>query len=340
MQPQQPVLRLTTFKTKDGLFIASQKTDYLGRVAIRSDYIVNGKELQPTHHKAWFLVPDETEIKTIEVAFSPKETPDKYVLRDSSLHVEGKIPMLIDYNDVDGYYDQDEDWVWRKHTTIQYLYSLTYATVAGGLQAVEFEVADSGSVEGSISKPLETKFKIAGKYQSDEIEKALKDVVTYSELERVLTPEFLLHEKPCTLSSKQFFNMIRSYVKENIDKTQARVTSDYDFCFTVRKLVEIKPYEIKREQLKANGKSYRSPKFSYAQVKNEEITVFEMTSKEDKYREYPVLDEMKGDSLQDLFDNVKVYLETLVEKINTPIKQCECCKGKGYMLNELSIKTN
>lgn len=46
--------------------------------------------------------------------------------------------------------------------------------------------------------------------------------------------------------------MIRSYVKDNIDKKeQARVTSDYDFCFTVRKLIELKPYEIRSEVLKS-----------------------------------------------------------------------------------------
>lgn len=326
-------VKLAVFTTSDGIFIASQDVNYSGRNVINSKYIVNGKNLIPTHHKAWFLVKGESEIKTIEEPFPPKREPDEYVLRDSSLFVDGKIPLSIPYKDVEGYYDCDDDWLWRKYTAIQGLYTLKYKEYEGGFRPVNFEVVNSGDVDGSVSKPLDSKFKISGKYQSDEVERALKDIVTYSELEQILTPEFLLHEKPCTLPSKQFFNLVRSYVKDNIDKQQARVTSDYDFCFTVRKLIAIKPYEIKREQLKANGKSYRTPKFNYSQVKNEEVTVFEMTSKSDKYNNYPVLDDMTGESLQDLYDNVKVYLEVLMEKINKPIKQCECCKGKGYMIN-------
>ena len=333
MSHQQPVLKLTTFTTNDGLFVASQNHDYSGRVQINQNYIINGKELNKTHHKSWFLVKGETEVKTLQRPFAPTREPDQYVLKDHSLAVEGKIPNSIPYSDVDGYYDCDDDWVWRNYSNIQGLYTLQYKEIEGGLKNVEFEVVDIGKVEGSISKPLENKFKISGKYQSDEVERALKDIVTYSELEKIMTPEFLLHEKPCKLPSKQFFNLVRSYVKDNIDKQQARVTSDYDFCFTVRKLIAIKPYEVKREQLKANGKSYRTPKFNYSQVKNEEVTVFEVTSKSDKYNNYPILDDMTGESLQDLYDNVKVYLEVLMEKINKPIKQCECCKGKGYMIN-------
>lgn len=334
MQPQQPTLKLTTFTTNDGLFVASQNHDYSGRVQISSNYLINGKELTKTHHKSWFLVKGEKEIKTLQKPVHPTIEPDQYVLRDSTLAVEGKIPNEILYSEVNGYYDEDSCWIWRNHSNIQGLYTLQYKEIEGGFEDVEFEVLDSGKVDGSISEPLETKFKISGKYHSDEVEKALKDIVTYSELEKIMTPEFLLHEKPCTLPSKQFFNLIRSYVKDNINKEQARVTSDYDFCFTVRKLIAIKPYEIKREQLKANGKSYRTPKFTYSQIKHEEVTVFEMTSKQDKYNNYPVLDDITGESLQDLHDNIKTYLDVLLEKLNKPIKQCDCCKGKGYLINE------
>ena len=333
MTPQQPVLKLTTFTTNDGLFVASQNHDYSGRVQISQNYIINGKGLTKTHHKSWFLVKGETEIKTLQQPFARKREPDLYLLKDLTLAVEGKIPNSIPYSEVEGYYNCDDDWMWRNYSNIQGLYTLQYKEIEGGLKDVEFEVVDSGKVEGSISEPLENKFKISGKYQSDEVERALKDIVTYSELEKIMTPEFLLHEKPCTLPSKQFFNLVRSYVKDNIDKQQARVTSDHDFCFTVSKLIAIKPFEIKQEQLKANGKSYRTPKFNYSQVKNEEVRVFEITNKADKYSNYPVLDDMTGESLQDLHDNVKVYLEVLMEKINKPIKQCECCKGKGYMIN-------
>lgn len=75
----------------------------------------------------------------------------------------------------------------KPYSYSRFLYVLKYKEIDGGLQPVPFEIEYVGRIEGSINKPLETKFKIAGKYQSDEVERALKDVVTYSELETVLT---------------------------------------------------------------------------------------------------------------------------------------------------------
>jgi hypothetical protein len=67
-------------------------------------------------------------------------------------------------------------------------------------------------------------------------------------------------------------------------------------------------------------------------IGHDDYLVFSSTN--DKYRNYPVLDDITGNSLQDLYDNVKTYLEVLMEKINKPIKKCDCCNGIGYMLNE------
>ena len=165
MQPQQPVLKLTAFTTNDGLSIASQNHDYSGRSQISSNYLINGKELTKTHHKSWFLVKGEQVVKTVQQPFPSKKEPERYVLKDSTLAIEGKIPQTIPYSEVDGYYDCNDVWVWRNCSNIQGLYTLQFKEIEGGLKDVEFEVDHSGNVEGSISEPLETKFKIAGKYQ-------------------------------------------------------------------------------------------------------------------------------------------------------------------------------
>lgn len=122
-------VKLAVFTTSDGIFIASQDVNYSGRNVINSKYIVNGKNLIPTHHKAWFLVKGESEIKTIEEPFPPKREPDEYVLRDSSLFVDGKIPLSIPYKDVEGYYDCDDDWLWRKYTCYDGFVLITYEEV-------------------------------------------------------------------------------------------------------------------------------------------------------------------------------------------------------------------
>ena len=97
MLPEQKALQLIAFTTKDGLFIASKTTRYDGREPINSNYVINSKEPKATHHKAWLLLPNDTEVKTIERVVAPKQEPDLYTLRDSSLFVEGKIPLNINF---------------------------------------------------------------------------------------------------------------------------------------------------------------------------------------------------------------------------------------------------
>ena len=327
MSIQQASLSLKAFTSVDGLFISSTSG-----CEMVITYLINGKELKPTHNKLWQLVECESEIKTVQKLVRSTKCRSHYELIDETLHVDGKIPKRLELDDVGEYYDEDVDYlVWGEYSNLQSLYKTVYSETPEHYADMEFDVKYIGNVDGSISKPLEHKFKISGKYESNEVEKALKDVVTYSELERIMTPEFLLHEKPCTLPSKQFYNIIRSYVKDNIDSANAKVTSDYDFCFTISKVIAVKPYEIKREQLTANGKSYKTPKFNISQVKYVEHKVYEITSTQDRYKGYQVLDDIKGESLQDLYDNVKTYLDVLMEKVNKPVKRCECCNGEGYI---------
>lgn len=326
-QPKQASLSFKAFTSVDGLFIASASGYEISTV-----YLINGKEMKPTHNKLWKLVEGEAEIKTVQKFVRSIKRKSHYELIDETLHVDGKIPKRLELDDVGGYYDEDEGvWVWGNYSNLQSLYKTVYSETPEHYADIDFDVNYVGSVDGSISKPLEHKFKISGKYNSDEVEKALKDVVTYSELERILTPEFLLHEKPCTLPSKQFYNLIRSYVKDNIDPANAKVTSDYDFCFTVSKVIAVKPYEIKREQLTANGKGYKPPKFNVSQVKYVEHKVYEITNTQDRYKGYPTIDDITGESLQDLYDNIKTYLDVLMWKINKPVKRCDCCNGEGYL---------
>ena len=71
--------------------------------------------------------------------------------------------------------------------------------------------------------------------------------------------------------------------------------------------------------------------------------VFEMTwsgygGKKKGYEGYTPIAELKADSLEDMKNKLEDYLKSLIEKINTEVKQCDCCKGTGHIVSK--IKTN
>jgi len=45
-----------------------------------------------------------------------------------------------------------------------------------------------------------------------------------------------------------------------------------------------------------------------------------------------------ADNLLEMQEQVKIYLNRLMEEINTEAEKCNCCNGIGYVVN--SIKTN
>lgn len=161
----------------------------------------------------------------------------------------------------------------------------------------------------------------------------LSKIVTYSELEQMLVPPLAIHNRPCTIGTDDVYRIVRQYIRENIDSRYARISSDYDFCFSVEKIVPIKPYTIKNELRKANGKRYSTPRFSVRTVDKKNCLVFEMTDRR-KYNGYPVISGFSADSLGDMVNHVKQYLDDLMSVINEPVCECEHCHGTGHMLIE------
>jgi hypothetical protein len=121
-------------------------------------------------------------------------------------------------------------------------------------------------------------------------------------------------------------------VKENINPKTAAVTSDYAFCFTVTRKIAVKPYETRVERKKANGSSYAVPKIKTYTHTHKPVELFEMTHSESNYRGYTPIKGFTGENLQDLADNIKHYLDTLMEHINTPYAECEHCSGAGVIV--------
>ena len=169
----------------------------------------------------------------------------------------------------------------------------------------------------------------------------LDGIAEYSHLEQMLTPEFMLHSRPCKLSSATMYKIVRAWVKESINPKAATISSDYEFCFQVNRKVKTKPIVRKTEIRKANGRSYATPRFNTSTTAFKEIPIFEMTyagagNGNSGYDKYTIIPELQADNIQDLADRLKFYLETLMEDINKEVEECSCCNGVGYIVNSIS----
>jgi hypothetical protein len=152
--------------------------------------------------------------------------------------------------------------------------------------------------------------------------------ISVDDIAKAMTPDVAWHLYPCSIDSHTTYRIIRAYVKDHIDPMQAEITSDYDFCFTVKKKVRIVPYIKKWEIYKDNLKSYRPPRFKNKAVDCELLEVFEMTHAKRRYEGYTVVDDFKGNSLAELAANIDRYLSELMEVINRPLARCPHCEGK------------
>lgn len=337
MEATKRVQGLVYYKTDRGLIVGNRAFVY-GNV--RSDLhggcLVNDKKLDGTHSKYWYFLPDETEIVSYKEKVADAHVLKGYTLKDPEMFVEGKIPLQLSVDDVKQYYDDDEDQtMWEHHNNIRPLYEPVYEKVVGGYQEVEFEAECKGVVEGDLERPIETTFRVKhdGAFGSGEVKPVkLENMVHYGELDRILTPEFAIHNKPCALTSKQTYDIIRTFVKDHIDPKEAIITSDYDFCFTVKKKVAVKPWVRTTEQKTRNGRSYRTPKYKNQTIDHKQVEVFEMTHGEKGYQNYTVIKGFTANNLKELVDVIKVYLEELVGYINNPVSECEHCRGTGHMV--------
>jgi hypothetical protein len=151
-----------------------------------------------------------------------------------------------------------------------------------------------------------------------------------------MTPEVAWHLGPCSIDSRVAYRIIRFYVQTNIDPRWAEITSDYDFCFTVKKRVRVEPYTRHYESVFS---SRRRPKFKTDTVQFHTHELFEMTHADARYKGYTVVDGFSAPSLADLAETIDHYLRCLSEAINEPLARCPTCHGEGTV-NLTKIPTN
>lgn len=331
-------MKLRYYQTQDRVYVnlGEYHNPYSGLSAtqVADMYQVNEQIPQPTHTPLWFWVHGNDGIKSVAKKVSERTLDKHYAIVDERFVQEDITPAILTFEDVGReWIDGVAEWTNTKYEQYRGMYKLVQETVPAhydlvdGVEATLVATLETSYVEAPV---IEYTVTSSGSWNSRDTKTVdFGPKVTYSEIDRMLQDPLLIHNCPCSLSSQQTYSIVRQYVKEHINSKYAAVTSDYDFCFAVSKRIRIEPYTFKTEIKKANGRSYARPKFNTKHVEYKSVPFFEMTHKGDNYKGYTPIQGFNGSSLRDLAENIKLFLDELMEGINEPLHECDHCNGTG-----------
>lgn len=328
------MIKLQCYKSPYGIFIR----DTISNAYWWDARKFNSKTPIDTHSKQWKLLEGEDAITSITVKVNIARKVIGYTLKDPAL-ANDKIPETLSVEDVGLKWDDDDEyWAWSNYSTLRSLYSDVYDEPRTEDKNEEFEVTYLGELSvADLDAPHKATVSIVKKTNDRTTVSStvtISSLAEYNEIVKAIVPDIVIHTQPCVIPSHVAFGIVRAFIKNNIDAKVATITSDYDFCFNVKKKISIKPIAFRKEIFTARGKSYRPPRFKNMCNEFKEIDVFEMTHSRENYRGYTPIAGFAGDNLKDLVDNVQFYLEELISYINTPIAECSHCGGSGHIIGE------
>lgn len=324
MQPAEKAVIIEQYKTNVGNFIRF-KGAY--GYSLFCGHLVNDLSQEQVTSVNGFARLNE-DVYSVKKVIPASRKLLHFTLKDKELE-SSKLPLIVHQ-----YYDEDaEEYKLEGVSGYEVLYEPVYEETESLTVEVPYEVITLGEYE--IEEPNNIKNRVIkmkrdGNFNNGEaVQVELVSCATYDDIIKLLTPEFMLPQVPCKLTSHQMFKIVRQYLIENLDMKENVITSNYDFCFEVKKRVHAKPFL---------STIYTGKKLKPKTVTNNEkqVSVFEMTYSGYKgsggYGEYTCIPELRGDNLEDLYNKLDTYLTNLIEALNTKVTECECCAGTGHIV--------
>ncbi len=248
------MIQIMGIKTKDGFFISQvgksspHQGDYLRSTCIPRGWKVNGEHLEPSWHKEWNFVNDIP--KTIQ---EPSRVPDdnfRYELVDPTMEIKLDLPLVYPRDKV-AEIDGDYCWNWKpEYANIRSLYDLKWDEHDDDWKDVVFEYQTTYECDTLEKSSFE--YTVKGGRWNDKDRILNGSDVKHQILDEIVFPNIVLPRKPCKLTIEQSYDIVRKYVLDNIDGRVASVTSDYDFCFGVTKVIPLS--ETIKFTVDVNGK--------------------------------------------------------------------------------------
>lgn len=314
--------KIMVVKTDKGCFIsdcfATSGYDYNYHKSVIEKLLFNGKSPTATYYPNWYYIEEYPSL--IQIEKEGNIINKRYELNDKSIATD-KMPETIPY-------EEKEDY---NYDVIENLYSFKYDREPNYLEEYPCEIQTVCEVD-NFTFPPQIEYTGIHKYNYSEVLYTIKNAdVQHQMLDKMIFTVVLLHESPCKFTSKQMYDITRQYILEHIDNSVAKITSNYDFCFTVKKIIPlIEPETIRYQNIFARTKRERN-KIHTSVKKYEEKEIFEMTYSPENYRGYSAIPEMCANSETELKEKVDTWLSGLIEIINKPLCQCPGCNGTGYV---------
>lgn len=314
--------QIIAIETDNGVYV-KKAGDYNGFPS----YLFDGKMPEKTYMSDWGLIkklPKKIEYTTSQPNINHRYELDAEALESSGFSGKtlGHLQPVLKREDVA--YESDYSWYWKeefKH--LASLYKSTSDNQPDLILPVECDfkvILKIDKIKGyaGLSYPVQkTQWSHEGTRLLNESE------VIHQEIDKILFPKPILPSRPCKLSSPQVYKIVRQHIKVNIDHRVCEITSDYDFCFTVKKRVlpaETALDDIYRQE--NNHKARYRPKMDM-------FTVFEMTDDKRNYQGYTPIKAVIANNHRGLKQKIDKMLKDIIEDINKPIKLCPYCDGKG-----------
>lgn len=324
-------MKIIGIKTNDGYYITDDLENKSYNRSNLENYIIDGDKPQPTFHEKWKKIKQEPKI--IQRYVSQPNINPRYELIDKSL--SDKFKSEYKQSEVVIGKDEDYDPIYAdEFRSLVSLYAFKSDPQDPILEDVPFEYE-------TITEIDEIKSKVPFSYKTvDGWGKPKMNItdnsVKHEMIDLILTPSILIHTKPCKLTTQESYDIVRAYIKDNIDPKQAEITSDYDFCFTVKKRIPLaKPVQYQVDVANNYGGRKKKPRYENRTQAIRTYEVFKTSPK--PYDKYPLIKPFEGESEEDLKENIDAYLQHIIGVINEPLKECECCSGVGVIINKETI---
>lgn len=283
----------------------------------------DGEKARQSFHKNWYIINKYPNVIQKSVS---KYGNKRYEIIDENM-VCDKLPNVI----------QCEDMI---NENIRELYVFKQDRMQDEFKEVDCEIEVIMELD-ELQMPKEIKYDAIGSGSyNDKPYTITNSSVKHQMLDKIIFPDVMLHHRPCSLSSKQMYDITRQYIKDNIDLSVAKITSDFDFCFTVKKIIPlIEPETITYSNIFARTKKERN-KIHYKTKKYNETEIFSMTHDQRNYDGYTAIEPMFANNENELKEKVDTWLEGLIEIINKDLKMCSHCNGTGYREEVSKIDIN
>ena len=311
----QDTVKIIAIATDIGQYYLYSKWNQLYRA------IINGLPVVKSFCDEWYVSQGKPEI--IQITLPVETVNRRYELTDATLRSD-KILLIYAEDTVTYYNDDTYCREWRdEYIGLQSLYKLKWDTLPQQLQEIKFTLDTIMRIKDIDCELLSYSIDNGG-----QIVNLTEKDVQYQLLDRLIFPSPVLPQMLCKYNSKQSYDIVRQYIKIHINLEYAEITSDYNFCFTVKKRLLLTEPEIYHVDVNF-GK--RKPKLEKRYRKHRLVEIFEMTYSPENYKGYTPIQEFVGDNLIDLRSKIDVYCEELITFINQPLTDCPSCDGFGVI---------